>query len=101
MNAETLRVSRSKNKNISKFRILMRKIFPSASVLSAKYKFLRKCKLLLPIAWIIRWFDAVLNKRDNIKLHAQDIKNTDESKILSFEKELALVGLKYNTKENL
>ncbi len=99
-NAEALRISRSSGeKKVSKFRLLMRKIFPSASVLAVKYKFLRKCKLLLPIAWFIRWFDALFNKRENIKRHANDIKAVSDENISSLENDLALVGLKYSIKE--
>ena len=100
VNAEALRISRSNGKkDVSKFRLFMRKIFPSASVMSVKYKFLRKFVFLLPIAWAMRWFDAVFHKRDSIKRHANDIKLTSEEKILHLEKDLALVGLKYNNKE--
>ena len=101
VNAENLRISKSENKDVSKFKIFMRKVFPSRSVLEVKYKFLGKFGLLLPVAWVIRWFNAVFCKRDNIKRHAEDIKSSNREKVLDLEKELAFVGLKYETKEKL
>ena len=99
VNAENLRISKSENKEVSKFKIFMRKAFPPRSVLEVKYKFLVKCGMLLPIAWVIRWFDALFCKRYNIKRHAEDIKSISREKVSNLEKELAFVGLKYETKE--
>ena len=100
VNADNLRLIREKGQNkISKFRLFLVKVFPSAKVLSVKYKFLRKCKFLLPVAWLIRCFDALFNKRGSIKRQTSDIKNSSEEKITKIEAELNLVGLKYNTKE--
>ena len=98
--AENLRLTRTDGLNkASKLHIIFKTVFPSAKVLSVRYKFLRKCKFLLPIAWFVRWIDAVFNKRDSIKRQASDIKSISEDKILKIEAELGLVGLKYHTKE--
>lgn len=98
--ANNLRLTRTDGLNkASKLHIIFKTVFPSAKVLSVRYKFLRKCKLLLPIAWLVRWIDAIFNKRESIKRQASDIKSISEDKILKIETELSLVGLKYHTKE--
>ena len=91
---EVLRISRSENSNkVSKFRLFLRKAFPSYSVLYVKYKFLRNKKILLPVAWVVRAFDVLCHNPKNIVRHAKDIRISDNDKVNEFEEQLSKVGL--------
>lgn len=40
--------------------IIKERIIPNQSILSDRYKYAKKHKLLLPIAWVHRWFDHIM-----------------------------------------
>lgn len=50
------------NQNNGKMNGIRRVFFPPASMISHKYMYLKKCRCLLPFAWMHRFFYAVLKK---------------------------------------
>lgn len=100
-NAFALRLAAENGTNGEKKRFLvwMFKIFPAAKFIEHKYPFLKKQPWLLPLAWLLRWFDALFLHRGKIKTGVKAIKNTDEETSLRIEKEFLEVGLKFNHTE--
>ena len=82
-----------------KFRVLMFKIFPNSKFIKHKYPFLEKHRWLLPLAWGMRWFDAVFVNRRKIKNGINAIKNTDDERARQIEKDFLAVGLSFNFTE--
>lgn len=82
-----------------KSRLLLTKIFPSYSVMKVHHKYLNKAAFLLPVAWFIRWINAILNKRKNISVHIADIKGVNAKKVSEFKNQLHYVGLDFDFRE--
>ena len=78
---------------------MLKLIFPSAKVLSAKYTVLKKMPFLLPFIWVYRWIAAVLFKRKNIKVQREAVNMMSTENISSYQNELNFVGLDFNFEE--
>lgn len=63
-----------------------------------KYPVLEKAAILLPIMWVVRWFDVLLFKRKNIKKNSDDLKVMSAEKIDDYQNALNFVGLDFNFK---
>ena len=70
------------------------------SSMCVKYPFLKKMPFLLPVMWVVRWFDAVFNKRDNIKRQHERLNKIDDKTVSTYNKELEFVGLGFDLKKN-
>lgn len=87
-------ISKSGSASATKRAFIFRRIFPPFKEMSERYKVLKKCVILLPFMWIIRWFEAIFFRRKNIK------KIYNESKMIKSEdvdvttKILDITGLK-------
>ena len=68
------------------------------SSMKKKYPILNMIPILLPFMWAVRWIDAIINKRDNISRHSERITKIDETLIEGYNKELEMVGLKFEKK---
>lgn len=97
--ATALKTVKKSGTNSVKTKLLLQKLFPSRNVLSIKYKYLEKYKFLLPLAWISRFFNLIINKPSNIKLHTQAIRLANTTSVDDFEMKLRAVGLEFNFKE--
>ena len=86
-------VSSARNKE------LIYSVFMPYSKMKTKYPVLRKCPFLLPIMWVVRWIDAIIQKPDNIKERSIRIKKIDKEIVENYRQELKLVGLAYNLKK--
>ena len=74
-------------------------VFPSRKSLQTKYPVLRRCGVLLPIIWVVRWVDTLLFHRKRIVQRNTDIQRTNVESIEQFEQALHYVGLEYHYKE--
>jgi hypothetical protein len=86
----------------SKYKLLWRKLFPSASALSQRFPFLKKYPVLLPFAWAVRWFDALFLRRSQLKRglsESQELMNIDIGRVSEYENQLRAVGLGFNFPE--
>ncbi len=88
-----------KNVKFAKFLLLRSKIFPSARFIDFKYKFLIKHPYLLPVAWVMRWFNVLFNKRSAFARVIKDFNVIDSDATVKFEEELHRVGLNFNLEE--
>lgn len=71
---------------------LLRELFPPASALEPRYTFLRRSRLLLPLAWVVRPFV-------NLKLipkrlrHMNRLATTDDENVKSYDDFISGIGL--------
>ncbi len=74
-------------------------VFPSVEKLQFRFPVLEKHKYLLPVMWVVRWFDVLLFKRGKIHERMDEVKHVDNEFVSSYQKELDYVGLDFNYKE--
>ncbi|MCQ2448670.1 MAG: nucleotidyltransferase family protein [Clostridia bacterium] len=74
-------------------------IFPGVDALSQRYPVVKKCPILLPFFWPVRWVTALLFRRENVAFQGRQMKNVTPDQIDSHEKALQYVGLDFNFKE--
>lgn len=77
----------------------LRLVFPPKRTLQTKYPVLRRCAVLLPVIWVVRWVDTVLFHRKRIAQRNTDIQRTNVDSIEQFEQALHYVGLEYHFEE--
>lgn len=70
-------------------------IFMPLSKMQIKYDILNKSPYLLPAFWVIRWIEALLFKKENIKRQSERTKKITEKNISNYQNELNIVGLDY------
>ena len=75
-------------------------IFLPFDEMKKKYLILKKIPLLLPIMWVVRWLDAILFKRKNIKGYNKKISYINDETVQAYNDELELVGLSFNLKKD-
>ncbi len=73
--------------------------FLPADKLRQRYPLLKKVPVLLPVFWMIRWFDVLLFKTERIKRNAEELKITTTENVNEYQKALTFVGLDFNFKE--
>lgn len=83
----------------AKRNLLLYKIFLPYDELKIKYPILVKIPFLTPVFWVVRWIDAILFKRKNIKREQQRLAQYDSSVIRSYEDELSFFGLQFDLSE--
>lgn len=59
-----------------------------------KYPILKKVPVLLPVMWVVRWFDTLFFKHDRIKKNQKKMKMVTTKSIEQYQKDLETVGLK-------
>ena len=74
-------------------------VFLPYKLMCDKYPFLQKLPFLLPIMWIWRIFDAILFRREDIKLHQETLQKLTMENIDNYKQALNFVGLDFNFKE--
>jgi hypothetical protein len=85
-----------KNSYVAKW---LRLVFPPKRTLQTKYPVLRRCAVLLPVIWVVRWVDTLLFHRKRIAQRNTDIQRTNVESIEQFEQALHYVGLEYHFEE--
>lgn len=74
-------------------------IFMPYSSMKKKYPILRELPMLLPIMWVVRWVDAIINKRSSITRQSERLNKINAQVVDSYNKELEMVGLNFNLKK--
>lgn len=64
-----------------------------------KYGILNKLPVLLPIMWIVRFFDVLLHRRTILKHYVGEISHIDTAQVKENEHALQMVGLDFAIKE--
>jgi hypothetical protein len=90
--AKTTSVASAKRKNMISL------IFMPYSNMQKKYPVLKKAPFLLPIMWVVRWGDAIINKQSNISRQAERLNKIESEYIDGYNRELEMVGLKFDLK---
>lgn len=67
-------------------------VFPSLSIMKSRYSVLAKHPYLMPLFWVVRWVDTVLNKREMIKLH-RNVMSVDVKEAVSTSEFFDNLGL--------
>lgn len=78
-------------------RNILRRTFPAPRDLIARYPVLKRHPWLVPVFWVHRIFDAIINKRNRVKIYVKVYNSTDE--IETYEQSLDYVGLRFNFKK--
>lgn len=58
----------------SKFKYILSRIFPSPKVIYQHFSFVKKCKILLPIGYVLRWFKCLFFRQSVAKAEIKEIK---------------------------
>lgn len=93
--AEDLLRSRSKENDaliVKKLHWFFHAIFPSYTTMCFRYPIVKKCPVLLPVFWVVCWFDALFRDRDKLRRGMIVIK-TDSSDISEYDEHMMTVGL--------
>lgn len=69
-----------------------RALFPSRITMSYTYPVLTKCPVLLPVFWVVRWFNALFRDRDRLK-RGMIVMKMDKGDLLEYESHMTTVGL--------
>ncbi len=83
----------------AKTKAIMRLIFLPMEEMKKKFPILEKLPFLLPVLWVIRWINAVFNKKRTIVTETNKLNHMDEQTVEDYNNELEKVGLKFNLKK--
>lgn len=92
--------ARTDSASSAKTKTLLRLIFLPMEEMKKKFPILKKLPFLLPIMWVIRWLNAIFNKRKSITAEKNKLNYIDDQIVDGYNKELEKVGLKFNLKKN-
>ena len=71
-----------------------RAIFPPLRTIRNRYPILYRCPVLLPVMWVVRWFDVLLFTPKKMKKKLSILKDMDQGRLLSYQNALHAVGLR-------
>lgn len=74
-------------------------IFMPYKKMCDRYPILVKIPILLPIMWVIRWFEVLLFRRSHLKKQKNDLKIMSVDRIEGYQQALNFVGLDFNFQE--
>lgn len=86
------------SKNVMKSRRLSL-IFPPYKTMCKRNPIVKKYPLLLPVMWVVRWFEVLIFKRNKIDKVMKNLNEMTRENIDTFEKSLEYVGLTFNFEE--
>ena len=78
------------------FHSAIRAVFPPLNTIKNRYMILRKVPWLLPVMWVVRWFDVLLFSPKKFVRKVKILKSVNDEKILSHQQALNAVGLDYD-----
>ncbi len=82
----------------TKFVGVLQAIFLPYSEMILSYGVLRKIPVLLPVMWVVRWFEAIFIRKGAIKARSQKLKIMASKNISNYQDALTFVGLDFNFK---
>ena len=77
---------------------VLRALFPTYGEMTLKYKVLKKLPVLLPIMWIVRWFEKVFQK-GKVRYFVTQKLNVNAQEVSEYQQSLNYVGLDFNFSE--
>ena len=81
-----------------KLKKIIKMIFPPYSGMKNRHLILFKFPVLLPVFWVVRWFDLCFGRRDRVAEKFAARAFATEENVKAYEKSLKYVGLEYNFK---
>lgn len=69
-------------------------VFPNVHRLKIKYRVLYKMPFLLPIIWVIHWFEVIIKRPETVKKVKNDINNMVNDKDCKRNSDLEKIGLR-------
>lgn len=84
----------------TRLKSVFRVLFMPLDELQSTYNILYKYPFLLPIFWVVRWFDVLIHRRKNIGKKFGIIKNMTDEKVSEYQQALAYMGLDYRFVED-
>ena len=96
--SSAVRVLETKTKKVKRNK-WRRAIFLPYNSMCKRYPVLKWLPIALPVLWIVRWIEAVLFKRTNIRKTLEDISLLEDEKINEQQAKLESVGLGFHFKD--
>ena len=91
--------ARTDSASSAKVNTVLRLIFLPLNDMKKKFPILEKLPFLLPVMWVIRWINAIFNKRKTIAYETSKLEYMDDEIVDNYNKELKMVGLKFDLKK--
>lgn len=83
------------NKNI-KFYSFIDSLFPKIEIIRIRYPILHKHPWLLPVMWIVRIFDAMINRHDGIRNKIKEVSVINKTDVQTQKQLFEKIGLDFN-----
>lgn len=83
----------------AKLKTILHLIFLPLDEMKKKFPILNKCPFLLPLMWVVRWINAIFNKRKSIATETNNLNYINNQVVDSYNLELEKVGLKFRLKK--
>lgn len=84
----------------AKSRTFVQALFLPLEQMQDSYNILYKYPILLPVFWVVRWFDVLLHRRSRIAKKFEIIHNMTDEKVEQYQQALAYMGLDYHFVED-
>lgn len=98
--ANAARISASSDSASSaKSKAFFRLVFLPMEDMKKKFPILEKLPFLLPIMWVIRWINAIFNKKNSIAHETNRLSYMNDQVVDAYNQELEKVGLKFDFKK--
>lgn len=98
---EVMGIIKAQSAKNSRAKLTMQTIFPPLSYMKRKYTVLHKAPYLLPIVWVVRWFQTLLFKPTSIKKKAEFINSLSDDDVEFRRRTLEVMGIQFDTKEDV
>ncbi len=93
---ELLKAQRQGGVKNARSQTLWAAIFPPLRLLRVRYDVLYHWPVLYPVFLVVRWVDALFNRRDRISLRAKTIHEMTDDKVLAHQQTMARMGLTFD-----
>lgn len=80
----------------AKFVKFFKRLFVPYSEMKRKYKILEKMPILLPVMWVVRWFEIVFLRKDTVKKYMNEMNKINSESIEKNAQALRFVGLDFD-----
>lgn len=85
LNAFILNTFNDSSYGKGKAKYLLSMIFPGREYLGARYPAVKKCPVLIPFFWVVRFFSSLFKSRKNIRYRLRGVSQSDESALKKFD----------------
>ena len=93
---ELLRAKRAGRIGHSRFRAVLRAVFPPLDHMQHSYNVLYRYPWLRPVFWVVRWFDILLHRRHNLRKKGKIVLGITDEGVSAHQKLMNSMGLDYH-----